>query len=577
MSRRRPEPGPARPAVGSALAGAAAELEALVAAHAEIGLVAPPSMVGNALWCRLSLETGSFVPGEGGLRVDPVENLIVVVPDGYPQKRPQVLVDHQRWLGFPHVLLDGQLCIYLDPDREWLPGLGMAGALDRIWEWFDEAIGGRFDARTSLHHALGGIPPGTPGSPTMVVRRSPGELNPGIRRVALSVRNRRVDVTAWDRKAEDGELEGLAVVLPGPLPGGVGSTLSDLLSAVGRRGFPGEAMLIARMKRAVATLPEDGTLYLIVAARNPALTGVGAYDLAAAALDPATVHAVGLDQPGPALPELANEPALLYLRMDDARPEISVRRDDRRPVAWFAGKSVELWGCGALGSWTAEILVRAGVRRLVIRDSKGVGSGLLVRQNYTEGDVGAMKSRALAERLRALADGVLIEVGGHGGPDLLEDGLVDCDLLIDATVSNAASAAIDHVLLNAAEGLLVAQVATDSLSSTLGIVTLTASGRGTSTSAVDHYVRSRVFEDAALEGFRTFWDADGDVLFAPARGCSTPTFHGSAADAMAIASTAVSLLGPAADQRLTGGFLFAAPHTPIVVPARTWVEFDVGV
>ena len=534
-------------------------------------------MVGDALCCRLTLETGSFVPGEGGLRVEPVEHLVIVVPDGYPQERPQVLVGHQRWLGFPHVLLDGQLCIYLDPDREWLPGSGMAGALDRIWEWFDEAIGGRFDARTSLHHALGGIPPGTPGAPTMVVRQTPGELKPGIRRVVFTVRDRRVDVAAWDRKAGDGELGGLAVVLPGPLPGGVGSTLSDLLSAAGRHRFPDKAMLIARLKRAAATLPEGDTLYLIVAARNPALTGAGAYDLAAAALDPVTVRAVGLDQPGPDLLKVEDEPALTYLRMDDVRPEISVRRDDRRPVAWFAGKSVELWGCGALGSWIAEILVRAGVRRLVIRDSTGVGSGLLVRQNYREGDVGAMKSYALAERMRSIDDGVLIEVGRHGGPDLLEDGLVGCDLLIDATVSNAASAAINHVLLDADEGLLVAQVATDSVSSTLGIVTLTASGRGTSTATVDQHLRSRVFEDPALEGFRTFWDAGDDVLFAPARGCSTPTFHGSAADAMVIASTAMSLLGPAADQRLTGGFLFAAPHTSSVVPARTWVEFDAAV
>lgn len=74
-----------------------------------------------------------------------------------------------------------------------------------------------------------------------------------------------------------------------------------------------------------------------------------------------------------------------------------------------------------------------------------------------------------------------------------------------------------------------------------------------------------------LEEFGRFWEPEDDGLFAPARGCSVPTFRGSAADAMGIAGSAVSLLGPAVEAALTGGFLFALPHAAAKVPTRTWV------
>lgn len=80
-----------------------------------------------------------------------------------------------------------------------------------------------------------------------------------------------------------------------------------------------------------------------------------------------------------------------------------------------------------------------------------------------------------------------------------------------------------------------------------------------------------VTDHAELEDFAQFWDPDDDGMFAPARGCSVPTFRGSAADAMGIAGSAISLLGPAASAGITGGFLFALPHTAASVPARTWV------
>jgi hypothetical protein len=82
--------------------------------------------------------------------------------------------------------------------------------------------------------------------------------------------------------------------------------------------------------------------------------------------------------------------------VSDERTEVATRRDSQRPASAFYGKTVELWGCGGLGSWIAEFIARAGARRLILRDSGATSSGLLVRQNYTEDDVGLAKVTQLA-------------------------------------------------------------------------------------------------------------------------------------------------------------------------------------
>lgn len=578
---RKSAPTPLGPEPGSPHALAATQLTELVGDHEDLELIGEPTMASNSMQCRIRISTAAFSPGPGGLEVQPHEDLVIEVGPFFPLIPPKVSVEHLRWLGFPHVLQGSRLCIHLDNDREWSPAMGMTGLLNRVWGWFDEAIGGRFDPRTAMHHAVGGVQHWEPNAASFVVRSTHGELRPGIHRIVLKQRtDRRIDLVDWNRAPGPDELGGLAIVLTGPLPLGAGSDLPELLmrivapvyrfSELPRRGFPDAKMLAFRLNRA-ATLAGDQPLPIIVAARNLALDGPGAYDLVALTVDADAVRATVGEHPDGDAPR-SGTAKMTFLRMDDTRSEISTRRDDRRPVQWFADKRVEIWGCGALGSWIAEVLVRAGLQRLTLRDSSIVTSGLLVRQNYREQDVGQTKADALAERLRDIADTVEVLSGGHAGYDLAETGFPDCDLLLDATVSATVAAVIDQALVHSPSELFVAQVATDSVSSTLGILTAVPGDSGRCITSVDAAIRQRVTDDADLEGFATFWDASDDVLLAPARGCSTPTFRGSSADAMAVASTALSLLGPIAEARMTGGFLFALPHTPFEAPARTWIS-----
>ena len=104
------------------------------------------------------------------------------------------------------------------------------------------------------------------------------------------------------------------------------------------------------------------------------------------------------------LPETLNRWAetadIDWCRVDEARPEVTQPRDGTSPMTEFAGRSVALLGCGAIGSHLAEHLVRVGVTELTLVDNAGVSTGNLARQAYDEADLTQPKPRALAHRLQ---------------------------------------------------------------------------------------------------------------------------------------------------------------------------------
>lgn len=246
--------------------------------------------------------------------------------------------------------------------------------------------------------------------------------------------------------------------------------------------------------------------------------------------------------------------------VSDERGEVTTRRDASRPVATFAGKTIHVWGCGGLGSWVAEFLVRAGVKRVLLCDPGHITGGLLVRQNYVEADVGNAKVEALAERLRAISD--TVEVTIHDGAAAAID-LTEVDLVVDATVSIAVGRLLDVAAANATRRTVLAQIATDIATGTLGVMSVSMPGESRGPLTVDRQAGETVLGDGTLEPFHSLWGSPDDgVEVIPTRGCSAPTFHGSAADLAGIAASLTSILGAhvGAESAVSGTHLISLPH-----------------
>ncbi|MED3964236.1 MoeB/ThiF family adenylyltransferase [Niallia taxi] len=100
-------------------------------------------------------------------------------------------------------------------------------------------------------------------------------------------------------------------------------------------------------------------------------------------------------------------------------------------------KHVLIIGAGALGSGSAEMLVRAGVGKLTIIDRDYVELSNLQRQQlYTEEDANEKVPKAIAaeKRLKAInTEAVITPIVAEATKELVEEYLEAADLLIDAT------------------------------------------------------------------------------------------------------------------------------------------------
>ena len=138
--------------------------------------------------------------------------------------------------------------------------------------------------------------------------------------------------------------------------------------------------------------------------------------------------------------------------VDEAREEVTLSRDTGSAASWVRNKRVLLLGCGALGSHVADTLIRAGVASIKLVDKGFVTSGVLVRQQYTDREIGHEKANACRSRLQKIAPRCEIDVGN----DDLKYGVLskmgrDFDLIIDATASRAVAEALEKDLLQEPE------------------------------------------------------------------------------------------------------------------------------
>lgn len=513
------------------------------------------------------------VPPSSTLLADHEDVTIVIWPR-YPEKPPKVCVRHDRFVDVVHVLYGQELCIYLDEDREWHPSGGIRDVLEQTWKFLDDAANDRFDASTALFHPIGGLNPLTPGAPTTVVRQFPGIPGKPLSLGSATPRtDRRIDIGPRVHNAVHPTLRVLTISVPNRMPYGPGATVGELRSALKSSGGPSWQAIAGALERAHAASGPNVPLYIALAvARQPSLPETG-WHLCVGRI------AIRTDSPhrGARSPEqmtlaIGHDTPIEWCNMSDQRPQHSNRRDNTRPASALRGLTVELWGCGGLGSWLGEFLVRAGVAHLTLRDPRSIQGDLLVRQNFTEEDVGLPKATQLKARLDAIADLTTVKVKPGSAVDA--GTIPDCDLIIDATVSESVGAFLEAAMTDApATGPIVASVATDAQSATLGLVVIGAGS--VSPAHVQTELSQAVLAQGDLEPFHRLWaDPNPGDLVLPMPGCSTPTFHGSAADAAGLAATMLNLIAGHLGTHSVGMHLINMPHSGFDLPGHHYLKYE---
>lgn len=265
--------------------------------------------------------------------------------------------------------------------------------------------------------------------------------------------------------------------------------------------------------------------------------------------------------------------AMGWEHLSDERPEVTRRRDAATPMNAYLNRTIHIWGCGGLGSWIAEFVTRAGAKEVVLCDPGSITGGLLARQDFVESDVGDSKVDALARRLHAISDDVDVVIADASVPNDLADLTTDADILIDATISHAITRVLDVITLLPTRTAAIAQVATDARTGTLGIANICAPGMNDGIKRLDDDAAKQVQADATLESYETFWTEPlpGDE-FVPTRGCSVPTFHGSAADMAGVAAALAAFIGQSLRAGTSGTHLFALPQSG-VTPAHRFLHY----
>ena len=577
----------------------------------------------GTLHVSFALTTSEIETAPGGLPLQDEERFILAI--GRTDERPPaVYVDHFRFLGHPHVLAGFQFCLYLDESREWDPEQGINGipngVLNRLWRWLAKAAKAQFNPNEALYHAVGGLPhlsrTGVP-LPPIVIR----DLPPWHGRVASAWLTRRADwcLRLNVTRPDSDEAEHMPVFFTDKdLPFGAGRDyLYELTTRLDlqQRDEPvgavtiehsslSEASRITRTKCAVQGCPIRPSFARVVpkfAHNSQAVTMLTALAASASrkpAGTPQTLllavpHPVGgprhliavyfeaaladhlrhlvATRTGPILTfdraHLDRVTPLKWCYVSDERKEVTKRRDIGRPVIAYQGKNVLIWGVGGLGSWIAEYITRAGANRVTICDNGIVTGGLLVRQNYADLDIGASKADRLAERLRGITSETTIESRHSIDDDELGALAMTEDLVIDATINRVVTRRLETLTTRPNRTAVIAQVATDARTGCLGIAMVYVPGRPAGILETDANTGQIVEADPALEPYQVFWkDPEPGDEFFPTRGCSLPTFHGSAADLAAVAASLTNLIAPHLADNASGTHLFALPHSGVTPP-----------
>ena len=459
------------------------------------------------------------------------------------------------------------LCLYQAPNTEWDPSDGMFGFLARLDEWLHQAALNELDPVGAPLHP----PVAYTVSKRMIIPKADtpvvgNETWYGLAHLR-TVSDRRADIVGWSELSDANPPVpvGAAILLAEPMPFEFPSRVNDLITELEARGVP-RSLLFLTLQAPVIWNSEDSPLYVLIGTPMRGIRGTAdlRQHLSAWYVPSEITKGLRLSllkySDNERLREISAEVEKIiwdwaaaasvgWCVVREDRREIVARRDQESSISWFRGRTVALWGCGALGSPVAEFLTRAGVRKLILRDQGSVAPGLLIRQLYDDADIGDNKVDALARRLHRIREDLVIETYAN---DLLteplgnEDWADEADVVMDTTGSRAVLKKTELRWRDSRRRIAVASMVVGPRAER-GMAVLARRENSGGPSDLARRAKLAACADRRFQHFLDeFWPdtaRERRKIFQPEPGCSDPTFVGSAADAAVLAGAMLNCLG----------------------------------
>ena len=527
---------------------------------------------------------------EGGLRVRARESFLVSIPPTFPFHYPTVMTQHVRFAGFPHVQWRRLLCLYAS-SADWRPEDGMYGFIKRLDAWVRDAALNKLDPDDMPLHP----PVAYPTVPHLFVpmANTPSvDGSPWFGVAELRERNHRTEIIGWKECGEKhSSCFAPAILLHKHLPFEYPETVYSLLNEFDSHGIkytPFILLLAEYSRQSTRGTPLNvviGTPMRRVVAGGPALQHLAVWQICSGDADKLRQLGRSLQPYGTAKRRASVIEAVCkwavsskvgWCNVEEMRPEVTIRRDHASPMAWFSGKRVAIWGCGAVGTHVAESIVRADAKAVELVDNKRVAPGVLVRQGFEDADIGRCKADALAERLKRINPDLKTVVSGV---DLIArltapDAIPRVDLIIDCTASVTVRTVLERVLKDVDSHPAIASIAIDSQAVT-AIATLSKPNHSGCTLDLVRKLKLEACRKPTLSRpLEAFWPKSAsDESFQPEPGCSEPTFIGSDADLAGLCARMLNAVTRAIkdrDDRHTGAGWLAEESGPI--HAFTWTS-----
>ena len=483
---------------------------------------------------------------EGGLPVRARERFRIFVPPTFPFVHPLVATPHLRFSGFPHVQWRRHPCLYAS-SADWRPEDGMYGFIKRLDAWIRDAALNNLDPEDAPLHP----PVAYSTVHRLIVPKVNAPLvadSPWFGLAELRERHNRTEIIGWKEYGQERPTCcAPAILLHKDLPFEYPDNVNDLLKELESHDIDYALFifqLASHARHSDAGTPLTvviGTPMRRVIPKGRTLQHLAVWEISAGDADKLRDLDISVQLSDEAqrkaaitaVVEWSITAKVGWCMVREMRPEVTNRRDFSSPMAWFRGKRVAIWGCGAVGTHVAESVVRAGAAAVELADNKTVTPGILVRQGFEDADIGRPKAYALAERLKRIEPDLETVVSTD---DLIHrvtdpNPVPKVDLIIDCTASLAIRTALERTLRDVDSRPAIASISIDSQATT-SMATLSMPDHSGGVLDLIRRLKLEACQKPALsEVLEAFWPKSvPDMRFQPEPGCSEPTFIGSNAD-----------------------------------------------